>query len=153
MNWSDYLMGFAEHAALKSKDPTKVGAVLVRERTVLASGYNGPPRGVKDTEDRFERPAKYLFATHAEMNLIATAAREGIRIDGCYIYVTHFPCSACARLMIQAGVRKVVFGTGTTSMPAEEFEAARTMFDESGVQLVEIKSGVSDGSKGVFKVS
>lgn len=136
MNWSDYLMGFAQHAAVKSKDSTQVGAALVRDRTVLCTGFNGPPKGVKDTPDRFERPTKYLYATHAEMNLIATAAREGIRIDGCSVYVTHEPCSACARLMIQAGVKKVVCGPGTTSMPVEEFEAAQAMFAEAGIQYV-----------------
>lgn len=137
--WAEYLMGFARHAATKSKDSTQVGAVLVRERTVLASGYNGPPRGVRDTPDRFERPRKYLFAAHAEMNLIATAAREGIRIEGCSVYVTHPPCSACARLLIQSGVSRVVHGPGTTSMPEDEFEAARLMFEESGTAVFEIK--------------
>lgn len=140
LGWSAYLMGFAIHAATKSKDSTQVGAVLVRDRTVLASGYNGPPRGVRDTPDRFERPRKYLFAAHAEMNLIATAAREGIRIEGCSVYVTHPPCSMCARLLIQSGVEKVVHGPGQTSMPEEEFEAARTMFEESGVSIFGIKS-------------
>lgn len=128
-------MGFAEHAARKSKDTTKVGAVLTRESTVLCAGYNGPPRGVKDTPDRFERPRKYLFATHAEMNALATAARHGIKTDGCTMFVTHHPCSACARLIIQSGVERVVWGAGTTSMPAEEFEAARDMFFEAGVQV------------------
>lgn len=133
MGWDDYLMAFADLAARKSKDPTQVGAVLARGRQILCSGFNGPPRGVRDLPERFQRPAKYLFATHAEMNLIATAAREGIKIEGCDVYVTHAPCSACARLMIQAGVKRVIFGAGTTSMPAEEFEAAAVMFEEAGV--------------------
>lgn len=143
MNWSDYLMGFAEHAALKSKDTTKVGAVLVRDNAVLCTAFNGPPRGVKDSEDRFVRPRKYLFAAHAEMNLVSTAAREGIRIAGCSVYVTHTPCSMCARILIQAGVRRIVFGNGKTSMPQEEYDAAQAMFDEACVQLVkkEIKHG------------
>ena len=136
MNWSDYLMGFAEHAALKSKDTTKVGAVLVRENAVLCTAFNGPPKGVRDSEDRFVRPKKYLFAAHAEMNLVSTAAREGIRIDGCSVYVTHKPCSICARILIQAGVTRIVFGEGQTSMPDEEFQAAQEMFDEAEVQLV-----------------
>lgn len=143
MNWSDYLMGFAEHAALKSKDTTKVGAVLVRDNAVLCTAFNGPPRGVKDSKDRFVRPRKYLFAAHAEMNLVSTAAREGIRIAGCSVYVTHTPCSMCARILIQAGVRRIVFGNGKTSMPQEEYDAAQAMFDEACVQLVkkEIKHG------------
>ena len=130
-------MELAEVAASKSKDSTKVGAVLVGEdREVRLLAYNGPPRGVKDAEDRFERPRKYLFASHAEANLIAFAAREGIRTKGCTVFVTHAPCSACARMMIQAGIEKVVCGHGTTSMPQEEFDAARDMLDEAGVQFV-----------------
>ncbi len=134
MCWTDYLMGFAEHAAKRSRDTTQVGAVLVGpEREVRLCGFNGPPRGVKDHPYRFERPTKYLFASHAEMNVISFAAREGIRTMGCKLYVTHRPCSACARLIIQAGICEVVFGPGTTSMPAEEMEAAQTMFREAYV--------------------
>lgn len=135
-HWFDYLMGFAEHAATKSKDSTQVGAVLVGpEREIRLTAYNGPPRGVKDTEARRERPTKYLFASHAEANLVAFAAREGIRTKGCTVYVTHMPCSACARTLIQAGVSKVIVGPGSTSMPVEEFTAAETMFDEANVSV------------------
>lgn len=136
MDWTEYYMGFAEHAAKKSKDSTRVGAVLVGpDGEIRLTGYNGPPRGVKDLPARRERPDKYLFASHAEANLIAFAAREGIRTKGCTVYVTHMCCSACTRTLIQAGVGAVVFGSGTTSMPAAEFEAARAMFEEAGVEL------------------
>jgi dCMP deaminase len=133
--WDAYLAGFATHAATKSRDSTQVGAVLVADdgRSVLLTGYNGPPAGVADLPERFERPTKYLFAAHAEANVIATAARRGIHTDGCVLYVTHHPCSACSRLIIQAGIKRVYFGEGTTSMPAAEFEAARVMFEEAGV--------------------
>ncbi|WP_331326474.1 deoxycytidylate deaminase [Methylobacterium fujisawaense] len=135
--WLSYLMGFAEHAATKSKDTTKVGAALVAPdgRAVLLSAFNGPPAGVHDLPERFERPEKYKFAAHGEANLVAFAAREGVRTAGCTVYTTHFPCSACARLLIQAGIRRVVAGTGTTSMPTEEFEAAAVMFGEAGVDV------------------
>jgi dCMP deaminase len=135
MTWADYLMGFAQHASTKSKDPTKVGAVLVGDdgRTVLLASYNGPPAGVADTADRFERPRKYLFASHAEANLVAFAARRGIQADGCSVYVTHMPCAGCARTLIQAGIRAVVFGSGQTAMPKEETAAAWDMFTEAGV--------------------
>lgn len=140
MQWPEYLMGFAHHAASKSKDTTKVGAVLVGSdgRTVLLTAFNGPPAGVADTPDRFERPRKYLFASHAEANLCAFAAREGIRTVGCTVYVTHAPCAACARSLIQAGIRHVVQGDGTTSMPPEEFAAGATMFREAGVVVVAV---------------
>ncbi|MDQ0505962.1 deoxycytidylate deaminase [Xanthobacter agilis] len=139
MEWMPYLMGFAEHAATKSKDPTQVGAALVGPgNEVRLTAFNGPPHGVKDLPERFERPAKYLFASHAEANLIAFAAREGIRTDGCTVFVTHMPCASCARTMIQAGIKAVFFGAGTTSMPAEEFEASRQMFKEARVLVTAI---------------
>lgn len=137
MDWPEYLMGFAEHAARKSRDSTQVGAILVGpEREVRLTAYNGPPRGVTDRPERRERPEKYLYSSHAEANLIAFAAREGIRTAGCTVYVTHHPCSACARTLIQAGVKTVVVGEGTTSMPEMEFAAAATMFQESGIQVL-----------------
>ena len=136
MDWPTYLMGAARHAALKSKDTTQVGAVLVTpENAVILTAYNGPPRGVVDSPERRERPAKYLFASHAEANLIAFAAREGIRTKGCTVYVTHFPCSSCARTLIQAGITCVMTAGGSTSMPAAEFDAADAMFAEAGVPV------------------
>ena len=89
-------MGFAKHAALKSKDSTQVGAVAIGlHKQVVETGFNGPPRGVLDSPERRERPAKYLFAAHAEANLVATAARA--RLEGTTVYVTHFCCSGCAK--------------------------------------------------------
>ncbi len=140
MSWNEYYLGFANHAALKSKDGTKVGAVLVGlDGEVRLTAFNGPPRGVQDTAARRERPAKYLFASHAEQNLIAFAAREGIRTRGCLVFVTHHPCSACAKSLIQAGVRRVYVGPGSTSMSDEEFEAAAAMFAEAKVEVVSME--------------
>lgn len=137
-DWPNYLFGFACHAATKSKDSTKVGAALVSGRTVLLTSYNGPPAGVVDSPDRRTRPTKYLFASHAEANLIAFAARHGIRTDGLTVYCTHHPCASCARTLIQAGIARVVYGPGTTSMPTEEFEAAAVMFREAGVVVISL---------------
>lgn len=134
--WLKYLMGFAHHAATMSKDSTQVGAVLVGPAgEVRLTAYNGPPRGVNDTADRRQRPTKYLFASHAEANLIAFAAREGIKTEGCSVFVTHHPCASCARTLIQAGVRFVVRDLGTTKMPEEEFFSADAMFREAGVSV------------------
>lgn len=134
MDWRTYYLGFAEHAAIKSKDSTQVGAVLVGpDGEVRLTGYNGPPRGVNDLPERRERPAKYLWVSHAEMNVIAFAARQGIETKGCTLYVTHHPCSMCSRLIIQAGISRVIYGAGTTSMPADEFEASAVMFSEAGL--------------------
>ena len=139
-DWQTYLFGFAVHAAVKSKDSTKVGAALVGpDGEVRLTSYNGPPRGVVDAPARFDRPAKYLWASHAEANLVAFAAREGIRTKDCTVYVTHPPCASCARTLIQAGVRRVVHGAGTTSMPTVEFEAAEIMFAEAGVEVEKLR--------------
>lgn len=134
--WNEWYMRHAQIAALKSKDSTKVGAALASPSGVVClTAYNGPPRGVEDRPERFVRPAKYLFASHAEQNLVAFAAREGIKTAGCTVYVTHTPCASCARSLIQAGIVCVVAGDGKTSMPDEEFQAAGEMFFEAGVAV------------------
>lgn len=139
MKWDEFFMEHARLAARKSKDSTKVGAALIGpDGEVRLTAFNGPPKGVNDTPDRFERPAKYLFASHAEANLVAFAARAGIQTKGCTVYVTHAPCASCARTLIQAGITGIVFDDGTTSMPKEEFEAAKTMFNEAGVGYLSV---------------
>lgn len=135
MKWHRRFLSLARHVAGWSKDPsTKVGAVAVSPaRAVIETGYNGLPRGVADTPERMERPAKYLWTAHAEENLVAHAARA--RLEGTTVYVTHFCCAACTRMLINAGVAKVVVGVGQTNMPAETFNAARQMFCEAGVEI------------------
>ena len=135
--WSEYFLEMAHLVASKSKDPnTKVGCVVITEdKVVAATGYNGLPRGVEDRPERMERPAKYLWTNHAEENAVAQAARVGAKLKGGTAYVTHMPCSRCARTLIQAGIIKVVIDNGSTSMPMEEFDVAMKMFREAGVEL------------------
>ena len=148
ISWPEYYMQFAEHAATKSKHTTKVGAVLVGPDCELRlTGYNGPPRYVDDAPERISGPDRHKWHSHAEQNLIAFAAREGIKTNHCSVYVTHFPCASCARSLIQAGVAEVVYGDGTTSMPPEEFEAARIMFKEAGVEVHSINTHTNGGRK------
>ncbi len=139
-NWNDYFLEMAHLVASKSKDPnTKVGCVIVTEdKVVAATGYNGLPRGVADKPERMERPAKYLWTSHAEENAVAQAARVGMPLKGGIAYVTHMPCSRCARTLVQAGVVAVIVDSGTTSMPKEEFEVAMQMFNEAGVDVAQI---------------
>ena len=136
MSKPEWFMGFADHAATKSKDSTKVGAALIRDGVCVLTSYNGPPQGVRDLPERFERPMKYLYAAHAEQNLISFAARLGIRTEDAVVYCTHHPCSSCAKSLIQAGIRAVIYGTGQTKMPADKFLAAATMFNEAQVVCV-----------------
>ena len=139
-NWTDYFMEMAQLVATKSKDPnTKVGCVVITDdKVVAATGYNGLPRGVEDKTERMERPAKYLWTSHAEENAVAQAARVGMKLKGGIAYVTHMPCSRCARTLIQAGIEHVVVDRGTTSMPQEEFDVAMQMFKEAGVDVAQI---------------
>lgn len=134
--WLRRFLDHASHVAGWSKDPsTKVGAIAVDDsRVVLETGFNGLPRGVSDLPERMERPAKYLWTAHAEENLVAQAARP--RLKGSTVYVTHLCCNSCARMLVNAGVKKVVCGNGTTSMPVEQFEIALAMFAEAGVEFV-----------------
>ena len=137
--WDRRFMDVASLVALWSKDSTRVGAVLVGPgNEIRLTSFNGPPKGIKDTPGRFERPAKYLYASHAGANLVAFAAREGIRTKDCTAYVTHPPCAACARTLIQAGVKRIVFGAGKFTCSAtwtEETAAADVMCREAGVSI------------------
>jgi dCMP deaminase len=137
-SWHDYFMEMAVVVASRSKDPsTKVGCVIASDdKVVVSTGYNGIPAGVEDKPERMERPAKYLWTSHAEENAVAQAARVGARLRGGSAYVTHMPCSRCARTLIQAGIVTVYVGVGKTSMPMEEFDVASQMFQEAGVFVI-----------------
>jgi dCMP deaminase len=140
MKWRSYYGKFAALAAQKSKDTTKVGAVLVgADGEIRLTGFNGIPRGVEDLPSRLERPTKYVFTSHAEANIIAFAAREGIRTKGCSLYTTHFPCSDCAKLIVQAGIVCVSVNPDETYTDparwAEGQAAAREMFREAGIAV------------------
>lgn len=138
MNWDEYFMRFARHASLKSKDTTKVGAILVDpDGAVILTGFNGPPKGVRDLPERFVRPEKYQYASHAEQNLIAFAARRGIMTKDCKVYCTHMPCANCTKTLIQAGVKEIVHGSGTFQALEEDRKAVQFMCQEVGIDLRE----------------
>jgi len=123
----------AELVASKSKDTsTKVGAVLVRHNNAFSTGYNGFPRGVNDNiPERHERPAKYDWVVHSEVNAILNAAREGFMTYGSTMYVTLHPCKECAKAIVQAGVKEVVFLYDDN--PRFDFTLARIILDEGNV--------------------
>ncbi|OFV49746.1 deaminase [Oligella sp. HMSC09E12] len=102
----------AEGLAEQSKDPsTKVGAIALDDDfNVRSVGYNGFPRGVDDNEAYYaDRETKYKRISHAEMNVVAQAARTGVSINGCTLLLTSlFPCSTCAKILIQAGIRRIL---------------------------------------------
>lgn len=111
MSWDQRFLHLAKHISTWSKDPsTQVGAVAIRDRRILATGYNGFPRGVEDSEDRLQdREQKLLRTVHAEGNIVAQAGLHGVSLSGASIYIWPFlPCSSCCTLLIQAGVSRIV---------------------------------------------
>ena len=139
MNWNKYLMDMASFVSTASKDEsTKVGAVIVApDHSVRSTGYNGFPRGVRDTlEERNARPAKYLWTVHAEQNAICQAAKSGTHLEGCTIYINGLPpCSRCASLIIQAGIKEVIYlSAEVPDRWKDEWKIAETMFLEAGVK-------------------
>lgn len=147
--WAGRFLDVAHMVASWSKDPsTQVGAVAINtHKAILAEGYNGLPRRVQDNDNRMQRPQKYLWTVHAEANLIAHAARNGVTLEGATVYCTHAPCAQCAALMIQAGVMGIIVdAAGRTHMHDDTFEVAERMLLEAGVNytIVEHVKGGDD---------
>ncbi|MCK5297054.1 MAG: dCMP deaminase family protein [Alphaproteobacteria bacterium] len=138
--WDKRFLEVATLVASWSKDrSTQVGAVVVgSKKEIRAMGYNGFPRGVNDDiDERHERPVKYDFTEHAERNAIYNACYTGVSLDNCTIYVTHVPCSDCARAIIQSGIKRVVV-KGDNQLRASwqtSSEIAAAMFKETNVEL------------------
>ncbi|NLI22586.1 MAG: dCMP deaminase family protein [Clostridiales bacterium] len=117
-----------------------IGAVIVKDKRIMTTGYNGAPAGVTTCRERGEcmrdrlaiasgTRAELCYAIHAEQNAILQAAKLGISIDGATMYCTHQPCSVCAKMIVNVGIRRVVYVQGYPDAFAMEF------FRETGVLL------------------
>lgn len=132
--WDEYFMNIAKEVATRSTcDRKHVGAVIVRDKSILATGYNGSVRGLGhcDDEGHLMEDGHCVRTVHAEANAIVQAARNGMRIDGASITVTASPCWGCFRLIANAGIVRIVFG---------EFYRDQKIFDVSqklGIELVD----------------
>ena len=147
MDWNDYFINIAKSVALKSKDPaTKYGAIVVSpENSIISTGYNSFPRNYPDDlilegegKHRLERPEKYYWFEHAERNAIYNAARHGIRLEGCRMYVTSgLPCVDCSRAIIQAGIIELYYDARAKLRHIWSEHAIRSeeLFTECGVKL------------------
>lgn len=133
-SWDEYFMNIAKEVATRATcDRKHVGAVIVRDKSILATGYNGSVRGLAhcDDEGHLMEDGHCVRTVHAEANAIVQAARNGMRIEGASIYVTASPCWGCFRLIANAGLVKVVFG---------EFYRDQKIFDVAqrlGMELVD----------------
>lgn len=134
-SWDEYFMAIARVVASRSTCDRKfVGAVIVRDKTILSTGYNGSIRGMPHcTEIGHIMEDGHCIATiHAETNAIVQAAKNGVSIDGAAIYVTASPCWSCFKMIANSGIRRVVYG---------EFYRDARIFDVAarlGLELVHL---------------
>jgi dCMP deaminase len=119
-DWDSYFLLIATVVSSRSTClRRRVGAVLVRDRRILSTGYNGAPRGVSHCEtagclrEKMGIPSgerhEICRGSHAEINAISQAAADGVTTQGCWVYCTHEPCVYCTKALINAGCRRVVF--------------------------------------------
>ncbi|MBR3661598.1 MAG: dCMP deaminase family protein [Bacilli bacterium] len=151
LNWDEYFMAIARLSAMRSKDPsTQVGACIVGlDNRILSIGYNGAPNGFSDRVFPWERTGdmlntKYAYVCHAEMNAILNYRGSRHELEKSKIYVDLFPCNECAKLIIQAGIKEVLFLSDKfkdkdgTLKETDAVKASKRMFDECGVTYHEI---------------
>lgn len=140
--WDKRFMEMAEQISTWSSClRRKVGSVVVRDKRILTTGYNGAACGILSCVERNECIRNKLkiesgtrqemcYAIHAEQNAIAQAAKMGIPLEGATIYVTHQPCSVCARMIINSGIKRIVYKEGYPD------DFSRQLIQDAGVELV-----------------
>jgi dCMP deaminase len=134
-SWDEYFMSIAQVIATRSTCPRKyVGAAIVRNRTILSTGYNGSIRGMPHCSDvgHMMEDGHCVATIHAEANAIIQAARNGVNIDGATIYVTASPCWSCFKQVANAGVVRIAYG---------EFYRDQRIFEiakQIGIELVHV---------------
>lgn len=145
MDWDVYFESIVRAVAEKSQDrSSKYGAVIVRPSThsVLATGYNGIPRGVEYREEYHQRPDKYMWFVHAEQNAIFNAAREGTRLEGTSMYVIHPPCVECMRAIVQVGIGEVVYIEPLPAINPNELDQSNWRLNMDAAYEISGSSGV-----------
>ena len=145
--WDDRFMKMAYLIAEWSscfKDGRSIGAVIVKDKRIMTTGYNGAPAGIKTCRERGEcmrqrlgiesgTRAETCYAIHAEQNAIIQAAKLGISIDGATLYCTHQPCSVCAKMIVNVGIARVVYEHGyPDAFSMEIFSEAGTKLEQYG---------------------
>lgn len=144
MEWKEYFKNIVNQVKLKSKDNrSQIGAIIVGpDKEIRSAGYNSFPRGIDDNvEERQERPEKYYWFAHAEVNSIFNAARSGISTNGCTMYMScGLPCCDCTKAIINSGITKIVCEEGhgfgaQGDIWAEHFKRSIIMLNEAGVKI------------------
>lgn len=144
ISWDQYFMGIAVLSAKRSKDPnTQVGACIINnKKRILGIGYNGFPDGISDDSLPWDRTGeqmydtKYPYCVHAEQNAIINSHTN---LDGACIYVTLFPCSTCMKLIIQSGIKKIIYKDNLYK-DTPEIIASTKLANMVGIPLIEYKT-------------
>ncbi|MBE5901216.1 MAG: dCMP deaminase family protein [Lachnospiraceae bacterium] len=143
ISWDEYFMGVSILSGMRSKDPnTQVGACIVSEdNKILSMGYNGFPMGCSDDEFPWTREGdplenKYFYTTHSELNAILNY--RGGSLEGAKLYVSLFPCNECAKAIIQAGIKTIVYESDKYAMTPSTI-ASKRMLDAAGVEYYQYK--------------
>ncbi len=148
ITWDEYFMSIALLSAKRSKDPsTQVGACIVDDdNKVVSIGYNGMPRGIKDSDLTWEKGEdlnnKYLYVCHAEFNAILNT-RNGSALKGCRVYVTLFPCNECAKAIVQTGIKEVIY-LSNKYKDSVSTRASKKILELGGVKLTEYKGNCTE---------
>jgi dCMP deaminase len=136
--WHLRFLSIAKEVATWSKDPsTQVGAVAVKDKVILSTGYNGFPRGFEDDDRYNDRPTKYALTVHGEMNCIYNAAFTGSKLDNADMYVHGLPtCSECAKGIIQIGIKRVFacYPEKISETWKESEQKSIDMYNEVGIE-------------------
>lgn len=139
--WDKKFLELAKHISTWSKDPSKkIGAVAVGpNRNILATGYNGFPKGIQDTPERLnDRETKYELVVHAEMNCIYNAVENGVSLKGAHLYVYGLPiCHECAKGVVQVGIARVVIEDKLCAEQrwSDSFAKSKRIFYEGNVAV------------------
>ena len=140
LSWDEYFMAIAKLSAMRSKDPnTQVGACIVSgDNRILSIGYNGTPNGYEDKYFPWDREGhplktKYMFVVHAERNAILNYRGNFKELEHARIYVDLFPCNECAKEIIQAGIKEVIY-LNDKYKDTDEVKASKQMMDICGVK-------------------
>ncbi len=151
LSWEEYFMAIAKLSAMRSKDPsTQVGACIVsNDNRILSIGYNGAPNGYSDEEFPWDREGenletKYPYVCHAELNAILNYRGSKKDLENSKIYVEIFTCNECAKIIIQSGIKEVIYLSDKYAN-SENNIASRRLFDRCGIKYSKIK--LEDGNK------